>query len=77
LLFRFAADVFEDLVHLLERFACSFRHKEKREGEGKQTEDGEEDVRASTSVLNERRCDETLLCVSPSPWTFDECSDLL
>jgi hypothetical protein len=60
LLFRFAADVFEHFIHLLECLAGCFGNTEKREYESEETEDCEEGVCTSARVLDERRRDEAL-----------------
>lgn len=64
LLFLRTVDVFENLVHLFERFACRLGDEEKGEQERETTEDSEESVRAVPSVLDEGRGDEALVYVS-------------
>ena len=64
LLFRLAANIFEYLVHLLERLTSRFRDAEECKDKSKKTEDSEERIRAVAGVLNERRRDEALRLLS-------------
>ena len=64
LFFRLATDIVEDLVHFFQSLACGLGDDKVREDEGEETKDGEEGVGTVSGVLDERRGDETLHCIS-------------
>lgn len=64
-LFLGAVHVLEDLIHFLQRLTGCLGNEKERKTEGEQTEDSEESVGTVASVLDERRCDETLATSVP------------
>lgn len=55
-----AADVFEDVVHLLQSSTICLRNEKECPHERKEAEDGKEYIRTEAGVLYQWRCDETL-----------------
>lgn len=64
LLLRLARVILEDMIHLLKGPALGLRHEEESPKPSKHTEDGEEDIGAVSSVLNERGRNKTLSIIS-------------
>ena len=66
LLLCIRAGVLKNKIHSFQRLALGLWHKEECPNETGQAEDGEEDICSVAGVLDEGRCDETLLyeCMS-------------
>lgn len=56
---RLTPNVFENVIHVLERSSSRFGHENPSPGEAQATEYCEEGVCPETSVLNHWRCDES------------------
>lgn len=59
-LFLFAIDIFEHMIHLFKSPAPSLWDEEECPDKGQETEDGEEGISPKTSVLYQRRRDQSL-----------------